>query len=138
VTSEYIPYMVELRKISSWVRQSRHKAKKHDCVNRLAIEAVVALCEENDHTCTYCPKSATTLDHPFPLGDGAPNVIANSLPCCSRCKTAKKSGNLIAFMKAGNITPTAFAAIMAKALARDGGEELKAYLRLITGIGLVK
>lgn len=123
-------------KVSSWVRQSRHRAKKHDVLNRLEVATVQALIEEFNSLCAYCGAEANTLDHPFPLSAKAPNVLANVLPCCHSCKTEKGAADLVAFFNGGGVTRDQLIELIRGMLARDGGEILREHIKGVTGIGL--
>lgn len=123
-------------KISGWVRQSRHRAKKHGITNRLSTADVKKLIAAAENRCAYCAGTATTLDHPFQLGTGAPNVLANVLPCCAGCKARKGNSDLIQFLNGGGIDRAVFVTIITDMLSRDGGGDLRNHVKNVTGIGL--
>lgn len=122
-----------INQLSIWVRQSRYRAKQLGCVNRLTLPSLHVLLAEYAHRCAYCGKRAVTLDHPFPLPSGAPNVQANCLPCCKKCKDNKKAGDLIVFMNDGHLTQRRFYQLLKQMFLRDGGPELKQFVIEITG-----
>lgn len=123
-------------KISSWVRQSRHRAKKHGVVNTLDVQSVLTLVDQFQDTCAYCGETANTLDHPFPLSAKAPNAIANVLPCCHECKTKKGTDDLVAFYGRKGVTQDQLIRLIREMLERDGGEILREHIKGVTGIGL--
>ncbi len=123
-------------KISGWIRQSRHRAKKHNVTNNLKIHAVHELLDSFNNLCAYCGMNGETLNHQFLLSCGAPNVIANILPICQNCKLKKGTTDLVTFYNNGNITNDKFMELLKKMLERDGGPELREYIKGITGIGL--
>jgi 5-methylcytosine-specific restriction endonuclease McrA len=123
-------------KISSWVRQSRHRAKKHEVYNDLGIDEICELFKEFNGLCAYCGSNADTMDHSFPLSGKAPNVLANVLPICHKCKTIKGSIDLVAFFNNGHIDETKFLELLRGMLLRAGGDILKDHVKGITGIGL--
>lgn len=120
--------------ISSWVRQARHRAKKHDIHNSLTIEEVEQILINYQGKCAYCTKTAETLDHSFPLKDGAPNVQANILPCCKGCKETKKTNDLVWMFSQGHIQNDKYVAILGDMLNLNGGSELKQHVKKVTGM----
>lgn len=123
-------------KVSSWVRQARHRAKKHNVTNDLDVRTIHDLLDEFKQLCAYCSEPAVTLDHPFPLSDKAPNVLANVLPCCQVCKTLKGVSDLVTFHTTGHIAKDQFIAIIRGMLTRAGCNNLREHIKGITGIGL--
>lgn len=123
-------------RVSSWVRQSRHRAKSYGCVNRLETKDVNELLDTFEEKCAYCGAESTTLDHAFQLSNKAPNVIANCLPSCHACKDKKKNFDMLEFYQAGHIPEPVFLELLKAMLERDGGDELRTYLQGITGIGI--
>jgi 5-methylcytosine-specific restriction endonuclease McrA len=119
-------------KISNWARQTKYRAKKYGSHNNLDVEALLELINSN-RDCKYCGKPMRHLDHIFPLKDGGPNVEANVVPICSKCKNKKGNNNIIKMLMNGHITPERYKEILAKALAVDGDETLRNYIKEITG-----
>lgn len=122
-------------KISSWVRQARHRAKRYDCISRLELADLTALLTEYNSLCAYCDEKAVTMDHAFPLSDKAPNVLANCLPACRGCKEKKKNGDLVVYQKEGHISEERMLSLIKQMLERDGCDLVRDHIRNITGIG---
>jgi len=123
-------------KVSSWVRQSRHRAKKYDVLSKLEVQAIQELLDYFNDCCAYCGKAASTLDHPFPLSCKAPNILANVLPSCHDCKTKKGTTDLVAFFNDGHLQRDKFLELVRGMLERDGGNLLREHIKGVTGIGL--
>lgn len=125
------------KKISSWVRQSRHRAKNYKVITRLEVKAIQELINELNGLCAYCLKlEVFTLDNAFPISDGAPNVLANILPACQDCKHKKGNRDLIAIFSDGQLSRERYLTLLKEMLDRDGKEELRNYIKGITGVGL--
>lgn len=122
-------------RISGWVRQSRHRAKKRGVPSDISAGEVGRLVAELGGACAYCGRPSTTLDHPFPVGGGAPNVMANILPCCDACKEAKGVTDMIAFA-GGGMPKDKLMPLLTAMLERRGGSLLREHIKSITGIGL--
>jgi HNH endonuclease len=45
--------------------------------------------ERDHHTCGYCGRHATTVDHRTPKAQGGTNVESNLLACCAACQQSK-------------------------------------------------
>ena len=124
---------MEKSTISGWVRQARHRAKKHDIYNELEMADVEEIVNHYD-CCAYCEEDAETLDHAFPLKDSAPNVAANVLPSCKDCKSAKRSNDLVWMFNNKKITKEQYVAILRDMLDRPGGKILREHVKAITGM----
>ena len=124
------------RKISCWVRQSRHRAKKFSCINQLDLQSALLVAEHYSYKCAYCDKQMCGLDHAFLLSDGAPNVNANTVPICETCKCSKKQHGLISYYDSGKIDTNRYLTIIKKMLCENGADALKDHIRAMTGIGL--
>lgn len=120
--------------ISSWVRQSRHRARKHHIVSDLEVGDVNAILVEHDNKCGYCDSDAETFDHPFPLKDKVPNVPANVLPACKKCKRLKKTSDIIWMYNNLHISQDVYIKIVTGMINRRGGAEIKGHMKQITGI----
>lgn len=120
--------------ISGWVRQARHRAKKHGIYNNLEIEAVEDVISHHSDNCAYCGDPAETLDHPFPLKDEAPNASSNVLPACKGCKSVKKTNDLSWMYSNGHISNEKYMGLLKEMLQRDGSEELKIHVKKVTGM----
>ena len=123
-------------KISSWVRQARHRARRYKCICRLDLSAALRLVEDSNCKCTYCDQPCCGLDHAFPLSDKAPNVLANTVPICQVCKAQKKQQDLVAYHETGHISNDRYLAVLRWMLSHDGAVEMREHLKKITGIGL--
>lgn len=120
--------------ISSWVRQARYRAKKHGIESDLSIEDVSSIIEEYNGKCAYTGKTAETLDHPFPLKSGAPNVPANVLPVSKKIKTLKKSHDIVWLFMEGHISKDIYLSILNGMLSRKGGDLVRENIKLATGL----
>lgn len=119
--------------ISSWVRQARHRAKKHEIHNDLEIADIESILVANP-SCAYCIEKPATLDHPFPLKDGAPNVPANVLPICRDCKDFKKYNDLVWLFHNNKVNKDAYLSLIEAMLTRRGSELVKNHIKKVTGI----
>lgn len=120
--------------VSSWVRQARYRANKRNIYSELDIAAVQEIISDWNYSCAYCGADAETLDHPFPLSDTAPNVPANVLPSCKKCKSDKKSNDLVWMFTSGNIEQLKYLEILKAMLSRKGADSVKQHVKLVTGI----
>lgn len=139
ITVLYLPdirYNIMYNKINVWARQSRHRAKKHGVENNLQTADLHELLRAYNGLCAYCGNTATTMDHPFPIGNKAPNVLANVLPCCDKCKAKKGNSDLIMFYENNNIAREHLVALLRGMLDRDGSYLLRDHIKGVTGIGL--
>ncbi len=118
--------------ISGWVRQARHRARKHGLKNDLEITDVEQIIESYK-ACAYCTKPATTLDHPFPLRDSAPNVPANVLPACDTCKSCKKHNDLVWMFNTEYVSEERYVSLIERMLKLRGSIEVKQHIKKITG-----
>ena len=119
--------------ISNWVRQARHRAKKHGCINRLYLSDILDILKAYNSQCAYCSSAAYSFDHAFLLSNRAPNVLANCLPACRECKEKKKGRDLVAYKQ--TIGDARFIELIRAMLSRDGADELRDHIRSVTGIG---
>lgn len=120
--------------ISSWVRQARHRAKKHDVASSLTTAEATAVLVDHSHTCAYCPQPAITLDHVMPLAEGGPNVPANVVPVCRHCKFVKRNRSVVWLHEQGILESKSYMALIAKLLSRHGAAELRSVLRQAVGL----
>jgi len=119
--------------ISSWVRQARHRAKKHGIYNKLDVDDVKKIVEYYSESCAYCKEPAKTLDHPFPLKDKAPNISANTLPICKECKGIKKNNDLSWMFSSGNLDNDAYIILFREVYDRDDTNVLRRHMKRIVG-----
>jgi len=124
---------MEKNTISSWVRQARHRAKKQQLPNDLDIQEVEKIVEFYG-SCAYCDEPYETLDHAFPLKDSAPNVAANILPSCKKCKLAKKNNDLVYLFEKEQISKDRYIKLLKEVLTRPGKKVLKEHIKAITGM----
>lgn len=116
----------------NWVRQARHRAKKHNVPNNLIADEISHIVDLYD-CCPYCKSSPETLDHLFPIKDGAPNIAANVTPICRKCKCIKRN-NSIAWMFTNNhISSLVYTSIIEAAASLPGSTTLMEYLKKISG-----
>ncbi len=119
--------------ISSWVRQARYRAKKHNIYSDLSITDVQTILAAADR-CAYCGRAGEVLDCPFPLKDGGPNVPANVLLCCKNCKTLKNNNDLVWMYSSGKLSEEIYLALLEILFSRRGGEHIKTHVRRVTGM----
>lgn len=119
--------------ISSWVRQSRHRARKHNIVSDLEVSDINDILAAHESNCGYCSKSAETFDHPFPLKDKVPNVPANVVPACKKCKRVKKTSDIVWMFNNSHITQDAYIQLVSKMMQRRGSALVKSHMKQITG-----
>lgn len=125
---------MEKSSISNWIRQSRHRAKKHNIYSDVKIGQIQEIIDYYGSKCAYCDEEMAALDHSFPMKDRAPNVPSNILPLCRSCKDKKKF-NDIAWMYNNNyITNEKYTELLKEMLNRHGSEELKKHLKKIMGV----
>lgn len=121
--------------ISSWIRQARYRAKRQHIYSDLTMVEVQAIVDSSDSKCAYCTKEAVTLDCPFPLKDGCPNVLANLVPCCQSCKTTKGQNDLVWMFSNGRISQEMYLALIEVLCQRRGGDIVRKHIRQVTGLG---
>lgn len=122
--------------IGGWMRQARHRAKKHHAISNLTADEVHAVILEHNSNCAYCDSPYETLDHPLPLSDGGPNTIANVLPCCRRCKLVKRNKSLTWMLHSGMIQEDTYLSLIRTMLSRDVTGAVR--ITLQHSIGLVE
>lgn len=120
--------------ISSWVRQARYRAKNNDIYTDLETEDVQKIIEHFDRKCVYCGEEATCLDHPFPLKISAPNVPANTVPCCRSCRDEKKTNDIVWMFSEGLMCQDRYLATVKYLLSLRGGDRIKKFFQMATGI----
>lgn len=122
------------KSVSNWVRQARFRAKKHDIYSDIDMEDVTKMLAEHK-VCCYCKKcESETLDHPFPLKDNAPNVLANIVTSCMGCKGKKKNNDLLWMYNKGLITEDVYLSLLADLFARKHGGLIKDHVKKVSGI----
>lgn len=126
---------IDSKTISSWVRQARYRAKKHNIFSDLNVADIHSILESSRY-CVYCDTLATMLDCPFPLKDGGPNVPANVTPCCKKCKSIKNNNDIVWMFSSEKLTENKYVAILKDLLSRRGGDKIKEHIRLATGMML--
>ena len=117
------------KRISGWLRQSRYRARKSNVSVDVSYQDVIDLYEDEDYKCAYCDELADSPDHPFPIKDRGPCVLANIVPCCDNCRDKKKNRDLVEFYKSGHIDSDRFRSIIRSMLQRDGKEPVRDYLK---------
>lgn len=119
--------------IGSWVRQSRHRAKKYNIYNDLTVVDVEEIVT-TQNKCVYCDGDAEVLDHPFPLKDKVPNTPANVTSICKECKKIKKTNDLVWMFQNGYIKQEQYILLLEMLFSRRGGDQVKQYVRRVTGL----
>lgn len=125
---------IDNRAVSSWVRQARYRAKKANIHSDLNVSDVQEIIKSNSGICCYCKKPGETLDCPFPLKNGGPNVPANVVLCCKDCKTSKNNNDVVWMFSSGLLTEEQYMAILQELLKRRGGDKIKEHVRRATGM----
>ncbi len=120
--------------LNGWLRQARHRAKKHGVLSDLTTEDVKAIFIVYDGRCAYCLNHADSLDNPIPLSEHAPNVPANIVPCCKDCKNRKRNRNLAWMFEEGHIGSDRYVTLVQLMLAQRGAALIRPILRRAVGI----
>ena len=126
--------MLNNKSISSWVRQSRYRAKQQTIYSDLKVGDIATI-TEHSNKCAYCGGTVETIDSPFPLKDGCPNVPANVVLCCKPCKTIKNNNDVVWMFLNGHISRDAYIVLIDELCKRRGGDMVKEYISKITGMG---
>lgn len=121
--------------ISSWIRQARYRAKRQNIHSDLKIEDVEATIAHYNNCCVYCEAEIETLDHPFPLTDTSPNIASNVVPCCKKCKSLKKSNDLVWMFTEKHLEQELYLTILQNMFNCRDGDKIKEHVRCVTGIG---
>lgn len=125
---------IDNKAVSSWVRQARYRAKKHHIYSDLEVADVQIILQSSSGCCAYCKKEAETLDCPFPLRDGGPNVPANTVPCCKSCKLLKNNNDIVWMFAGGHISNPIYLALVQELCSRRGGDKIREHIRRATGL----
>lgn len=132
---------MDIKTISSWVRQARHRAKRNNIPSDLKISDIQEIIKNFDGLCAYCDKTkacwgtkADSLDHPFSLSPTTPNFPANVVPTCKTIKTEKRQNDITWLLTKGIITKDVYLTVLRKILACSGCETIRAHLKTIIGI----
>lgn len=125
---------IDNKAVSSWVRQARYRARKHSIHSDLEVTDVQAILKASGGVCRYCTKPGETLDCPFPLKSGGPNVPANVVPCCKSCKASKNNNDVVWMFSSGLLTEEQYMAILQELFQRRGGDKIKEHVRRATGM----
>jgi hypothetical protein len=132
MSEKFMP--INNKAVSSWVRQARYRAKRYSIHSDLDVSDVQAILKASDGACRYCGKEGQTLDCPFPLKTGGPNVPANVVPCCKKCKSAKNNNDVVWMFSSGLLTEVQYMAILQELFQRRGGDKIKEHVRRATGM----
>lgn len=124
---------IDVKALSSWVRQLRHRAKKHNLYNDLTIPEIQAVIIEYKNMCCICDNVSEVLDMAYPLRNGAPNVQANVLPLCILCKKTKGNDDLTAMFTSGVIDRDKFLTIIKSCFGHNHGDVLRMHVRTLSG-----
>lgn len=123
-----------MNSLSGWVRQSRHRAKRHNVLNTLTMKEAADVVRFYADLCAYCNQRADTMDHAIPLGDGGPNVQANVLTCCRRCKFLKRNHSIAWMYQHNLLSEQLYVSLVGNMLGRSGGGAIKQVLRRESGM----
>jgi 5-methylcytosine-specific restriction endonuclease McrA len=127
ITSEQIALL--RKKISGWLRQVRYRANTSHAPTDVKLDDIMLLYAESNYKCAYCGGIAGSPDHPFPIKEHGPCVLANIVPCCDGCRSKKKNHNLIKFHRDGHLDKEQFQACVVQMVKRSGGDKLKDYIK---------
>jgi len=119
--------------VSSWVRQLRYRAKKHDLFNDLSIQEIHDVIDYYKEKCCFCSDDFTQLDTCFPLKENAPNIQANIIPLCSSCKAKRKNYDMLEMVSLGIISKSQFEDLLKACFKRNHGDVFKAYVKALSG-----
>lgn len=120
--------------ISNWLRQARYRAKKYNIYCDLSSQDVQYIIQAFNDCCAYCGNPAQTLDSLFSLKSATPNVPANVVTACRRCKSIKKSNDVVWMFANNHLNRDKYLKIMEIAFALRGGEIIKDRVRQVTGL----
>jgi 5-methylcytosine-specific restriction endonuclease McrA len=124
---------IDVKALSSWVRQLRHRAKKHNLYNDLSIQEIQSVIKEYKNLCCFCGCDSEVLDMAYPLRNGAPNIQANVLPLCKGCKDKKGNNDLTAMYTLGVVDRDIFLMILKSCFNRNNGDVLRTHVRALSG-----
>lgn len=71
--------------------------------NRVPRYSRAGILRRDNHTCLYCGKHATTIDHVLPRSQGGPSSWTNAVAACRKCnerkanRTPKQAGMSLAY-----------------------------------------
>lgn len=119
--------------ISSWIRQLRFRAKKHNLYSDLNIKDVQEVYEYYQKKCILCQDAYSTLDMAFPLKNGGPNVQANVILLCENCKSMKKNDDLLTLERAGKISAQLLLDALKKCFSLKHGDVLNRHVKAQSG-----
>lgn len=123
----------DIRALSGWVRQLRHRARKHNLFNQLSMLEIQEVLNQHAQCCCICDGVYDVLDMAFPLKDGGPNVQANVIPLCVMCKNLKKNRNILEMVTDGYISKDKFAEILKKCINNNNGDVLVSHIKSLSG-----
>lgn len=123
----------DVKALSSWVRQLRHRAKKHNLYNDLSINEIQEVIKQYEGKCCLCTNDYELLDMAFPLREGAPNVQANVLPLCNSCKDIKKNDDILSMVTNNLISHEKFTMLLKRCFNNNHGDRLACYVKVLSG-----
>ena len=123
----------DLKALSSWVRQLRHRAKKHNLFNSLSISEIQEVIDSSESKCCLCGADYAVLDMAFPLKDGAPNVQANVIILCDKCKDLKRNEDLLYLVSNDIISKSVFAGVLKLCFNRNHSDVLITHVKALSG-----
>lgn len=112
-------------------KQVPHRARKV-----MGFSRKLVLTRDN-HTCVYCGRHATTIDHVNPRALGGRNSYENCVACCSKCNSAKGSKTLAQMgwtLPKNPKAPSPYAVLLNKAPQKSGLADVwKGYISVYGG-----
>ena len=124
---------MDKKEISSWVRQGRHRAKKHNLPSDLQIEQVEQIIDRNGQKCYYCGQPYKYVDCIFPIKSHAPFVASNTTTICQSCKEKKGSDDIQIMLEKGKISNDLYVKIISD-IVSENDPRMLAYIKSISGI----
>lgn len=91
-----------IRILGDGTRKRRNSCR--GCTNyatgsNLKSEVRQLVLKESYHTCRYCNRPGTTIDHVIPLSRGGNNYYWNLVCACEECNTAKGDMTFVEYTK---------------------------------------
>lgn len=125
---------MDKRQLGNWIRQSRHKAKPFDVINKLEIDDLFDILKIFDK-CAYCGSAhKLSFDHQLQFKDGAPNAPCNVLPICKPCKSRKKNNDIIWMYSNNYIPEQLYLEAIKHMVSQEHGDIQKSIFKKLIGI----
>ena len=124
--------MISKKEAGYWLRQAKLKAKRDGANICLNIEDILKIIDESNH-CNICNgDESLTLSTLFDYKDGVECSPANIIVCCKECKQILKKNGILDLCKHERYKEAMTTALSTN-MKRDGGKELKDYIRRLMG-----